>query len=226
MTRSWLALWTIAAVLFGVLVVSILLLAKQYTFHCSLVNETSCPNPFGLLSDQAFSESAFTPSRGHPTLWTDVTDRFVVPVRRVVWKVEQEFVDADPMDGQNWGHFGDEKDETRWTAWDDIYDGARLAILTPICHFRMLILSSIQARGFRSSPTRRWAFLQGCQSRTFPSKQEDHGELPSTASLPASTTKFTVWYVVRQQDFKAVEPLTFCPRDGSNTISCPAATTT
>ncbi|KAK3613145.1 hypothetical protein LTR22_028286, partial [Elasticomyces elasticus] len=50
------------------------------------------------------------------------------PIRRVVWKVEPEFVDADPMDGQNWGHFGDEKDETRWTAWDDIYDGSWVQI--------------------------------------------------------------------------------------------------
>ena len=32
-------------------------------------------------------------------------------------------MDADPMDGQNWGHFGDEKNDSRRTAWDDVYDG-------------------------------------------------------------------------------------------------------
>lgn len=88
-----------------------------------------------------------------------MTDQNAVPLRRVVWKVEQEFVDADPMDGQNWGHFGDEKNETKWTAWDDIYDGERLAILTPVLKSPMLMLSSVQAHGFKSSPTRRWAFL-------------------------------------------------------------------
>jgi len=106
-TRSWLALWTIATVLVGVFIVFILLLAKQYTFHCSLVNESSCPTCPGLPSDQAFSE---------------------IPLRRVVWKVEQGFVDADPMDGQHWGKFGDEADETAWTPWDDIYDGSWVQI--------------------------------------------------------------------------------------------------
>ncbi|RDW62072.1 hypothetical protein BP6252_11505 [Coleophoma cylindrospora] len=102
-TRSWLALWTIATVLFGVLVVSILLLARQYTFNCSCVGESSCPSSTSLLSDQAFPH---------------------IPLRRVVWKVEQEFVDADPIDGQHWGNAGDEPDPTAWTAWDDIYDGS------------------------------------------------------------------------------------------------------
>lgn len=59
-----------------------------------------------------------------------MTDTFVVPLRRVVWKVEQEFVDTDPMDGQHWGKAGDEADPTAWTPWDDIYDGERLSILT------------------------------------------------------------------------------------------------
>jgi len=27
------------------------------------------------------------------------------------------------MDGQHWGTFGEEADETAWTPWDDIYDG-------------------------------------------------------------------------------------------------------
>lgn len=52
-----------------------------------------------------------------------MTDKVVVPLRRVVWKEEQEFTDADPMDGQHWGKPGDETDPTAWTPWDDIYDG-------------------------------------------------------------------------------------------------------
>ena len=62
-TRSWLALWTIATVLFGVLIVSILLLAKQYTFHCSCADESSCPSSTSLLSDQAFPYSALKSGR-------------------------------------------------------------------------------------------------------------------------------------------------------------------
>ena len=76
-TRSWLALWTIATVLVGVLIVFILLLAKQYTFHCSLVNESSCPTCPGLPSDQAFSESAFT--SGRQKARTDMTDKSQFP---------------------------------------------------------------------------------------------------------------------------------------------------
>jgi hypothetical protein len=54
-SRAWLALWTIATALFGILIVSILLLAKQYTFHCL--------GSASLLSDQAFPERMFTPGR-------------------------------------------------------------------------------------------------------------------------------------------------------------------
>lgn len=42
--------------------------------------------------------------------------------------MEQEFVDADPMDGKHWGMFGDETDQTAWTVWDDIYAGEQLPI--------------------------------------------------------------------------------------------------
>jgi hypothetical protein len=62
-TRAWLALWTIATVLFGVLIVSILLLAKQYTFHCSSTSESSCLGSASLLSDQVFPKRMFTPGR-------------------------------------------------------------------------------------------------------------------------------------------------------------------
>lgn len=64
-TRPWLALWKIATVLFGASIISILLLAKQYTFHCSLANKPSCLNSPSLLSDQAFPESAFKSGRKH-----------------------------------------------------------------------------------------------------------------------------------------------------------------
>lgn len=46
-----------------------------------------------------------------------------VPLRRVVWKEEKQFMDVDPFDGAHWGVFGDTADSTAWTAWDDIYDG-------------------------------------------------------------------------------------------------------
>lgn len=187
--RSWLALWTIATLLFGVLIVFILLLAKQYTFHCSLVTESSCPNSPSLLSDQAFSESAFKSGRGD----RDMTDTFAVPLRRVVWKVEQGFVDSDPFDGAHWGNFGDEMNETAWTPWDDIYDGERLHILTPVVKSPMLMLRSGQARGSRSSPTKCWAFPRACQSKSSPWKLEERGTRPSTATLPASITKSTAW---------------------------------
>ena len=49
-----------------------------------------------------------------------------VPLRRVVWKVEQGFVDSDPFDGRHWGLAGSEEDPTAWTPWDDIYDGELL----------------------------------------------------------------------------------------------------
>lgn len=58
-TRSWLALWTIATVLFGLFIVSTLLLAKQYTFHGLGADESSCPSSTNLLSDQAFPYSTF-----------------------------------------------------------------------------------------------------------------------------------------------------------------------
>lgn len=57
-------------------------------------------------------------------MYTDVTNKILVPLRRVVWKMEQAFVDADPMDGKHWGEFGDEADDEAWTPWDDIYDGS------------------------------------------------------------------------------------------------------
>lgn len=73
-TRSWLAIWTITTFLVGVLVVFTLLLTKQCTFHCSLVNESSCPTCPSLLSDQAFSESAF-PSGSLQREQTGLTSR-------------------------------------------------------------------------------------------------------------------------------------------------------
>lgn len=118
---SWLALWTIATVLLGVSIVFILLLAKQYTFHRSLMYNSSCPSSPSLLSDHAFSNSALKPAGRHlEPIWLTA---LAVPLRRVVWKVEQAFVDADPMDGKHWGGYGEEVDSAAWTPWDDIYDG-------------------------------------------------------------------------------------------------------
>ena len=55
-----------------------------------------------------------------------VVDNRAVPLRRVVWKVEQGFVDADPFHGAHWGFPSEEQDETAWTPWDDIWDGERV----------------------------------------------------------------------------------------------------
>jgi hypothetical protein len=60
---AWLALWTIAVVLFGVFVVSVLLLTKQFKInYLSTSNNLSTDNP-SLLSDQAFSDSKCTSCR-------------------------------------------------------------------------------------------------------------------------------------------------------------------
>lgn len=127
-----------------------------------------------------------------------VADILIVPLRRVVWKVEQGFVDADPFDGQHWGKAGTEIDSKAWTPWDDIYDGERPALLTRIgSASRLLIQYSEQVPGSKSRPTKRWAYPQGCRFRTSPSKQEDRGKRVGTDFLPPSITRFTVWYVVR-----------------------------
>ena len=89
------------------------------------------------------------------------------------------------MDGQHWGKFGDEADETGWTPWDDIYDGERLSTFIHILNAPLLISTCPKAPGFISSLTIRWVFLQAYRSRTSLWKPEGHGAHPNTATLPA-----------------------------------------
>lgn len=59
------------------------------------------------------------------SFWYDVPyaelTRLIVPMRKVVWEKNKDFMESDPLDAYFWATEGGE-----WSAWDEIHRGASI----------------------------------------------------------------------------------------------------